>query len=169
MSKKQKAYNWWKSKPTSVRKPIVLTIGMLLVIVSPFTGLLPGPGGIPIFLLGIAILASEYDWANRMKRFFLNVLPDWVQKYWKLTPKWLYFFDFVGLVIILIGLALLKWPLYLPIIDMRASPPFFYIVPGVEQQWWIPAAICIIAGASIFIFNRNRTRKIHDLLRRLKR
>ena len=169
MKRKDKAYDWWKSKPSSVRKPLVLTLGMLLVIVSPFTGLLPGPGGIPIFLLGIAILASEYDWANRIKAFFLSVIPDWVQKYWRITPKWLHFFDFIGLSIIAIGLLLIKWPVYLPIVNMKASLPFFYIVPGVEQQWWIPPAICIIAGASIFIFNRNRLNYIKKLFLRVRK
>jgi hypothetical protein len=57
----------WKSIPTSVRKPIVLVIGLLIVIASPFTGVLPGPGGIPVFLIGVAILATEFEWAQRIR------------------------------------------------------------------------------------------------------
>ncbi len=169
MKKRDRAYEWWKRKPSNVRKPLVLTLGMLLVVISPFTGILPGPGGIPVFLLGIAILASEYDWADRIKLFFLKVAPEWVKKYWRMTPKWLYFFDFVALIVISLGIALMRWPIYLPIIEMNATPPFFYAAPDQHQQWWIPAAICIIAGLSMFIFNRNRIASLKKVLRRLKR
>ncbi len=169
MSKKDQAYQWWKRKPTSVRKPLVLTFGMLLVIISPFTGILPGPGGIPIFLLGIAILASEYDWADRMKQFFLNVLPEWIKRYWRFTPKWLYFFDFVAFCILLLALALTVWPVYLPILEMRAEVPFFFVAVDQHQQWWIPAAVCLAASISLFIFNRNRIQALKKLLHKLKR
>lgn len=57
----------WKGIPTSIRKPLVLVVGLIFVIASPFTGVLPGPGGIPIFLIGIAILASEFEWAQRIR------------------------------------------------------------------------------------------------------
>jgi hypothetical protein len=57
----------WQRLPVSVRKPIVLVVGLIFVIASPFTGVLPGPGGIPVFLIGIAILATEYEWARRVR------------------------------------------------------------------------------------------------------
>jgi uncharacterized protein (TIGR02611 family) len=61
----------WKRLPAKVRQTIVLIIGMSLVILAPFTGVLPGPGGIPIFLLGVAILATEFHWAARLRDYFL--------------------------------------------------------------------------------------------------
>lgn len=57
----------WFRIPASVRKPIVLVVGLLIVIASPFTGVLPGPGGIPVFLIGVAILATEFEWAQRIR------------------------------------------------------------------------------------------------------
>ena len=168
MKHRDKAYEWWKRKPLKVRKPLVLTFGLLLVIISPFTGLLPGPGGIPVFLLGIAILASEYDWAERIKQIVLDVLPNWLKRYWRITPKWLHFFDIMGGLIMIIGFLLIKWPLRLPIIDIKSDAPFFYLVPNAEQQWWIPAAVCIFGGIAVFIFNRNRINTIKKLLRREK-
>lgn len=65
----------WFSIPATVRKPIVLVIGLLIVIASPFTGVLPGPGGIPVFLIGVAILATEFEWARRIRDPILR----WVQ------------------------------------------------------------------------------------------
>jgi len=57
----------WRNIPTGIRKPLVLCVGLLVVIISPFTGVLPGPGGIPVFLIGIAILSTEYEWARRIR------------------------------------------------------------------------------------------------------
>ena len=62
----------WKHIPAGIRKPAVLVVGLGLVIISPFTGVLPGPGGIPIFLVGIAVLATEYEWAERIRDLTLR-------------------------------------------------------------------------------------------------
>jgi hypothetical protein len=57
----------WKSAPSSVRKPIVLVIGSVLILAAAATGWLPGPGGIPLFLVGIAVLATEFVWAEKIR------------------------------------------------------------------------------------------------------
>lgn len=62
----------WKATPDAIRKPIVLTIGLSLVIISGTIGWLPGPGGIPLFLIGVTILATEYSWAKRFQNFVLR-------------------------------------------------------------------------------------------------
>lgn len=40
--------------------------GGILIIISPITGVLPGPGGIPIFLAGLGLLATNHEWARRV-------------------------------------------------------------------------------------------------------
>lgn len=45
-------------------------LGIALMVIAPFTGVLPGPGGIPIFLLGVALLATEFVWAKSLKASF---------------------------------------------------------------------------------------------------
>lgn len=64
----------WRSLPRTIRRPIVLTVGSLVVLSSGLIGWLPGPGGIPLFLLGIAILATEFAWAERLKRSILHLV-----------------------------------------------------------------------------------------------
>jgi membrane protein DedA with SNARE-associated domain len=64
----------WRRTPSRVRKPIVLIVGLLCVITSGLVGWLPGPGGIPLFLIGIAILATEFHWAHRLKVFVLDIV-----------------------------------------------------------------------------------------------
>lgn len=49
-----------------VYRAAVGTVGGALVVLSVLTGWLPGPGGIPLFLAGLAVLASEFSWARRL-------------------------------------------------------------------------------------------------------
>jgi tellurite resistance protein TerC len=51
------------------RKLIILVIGLSTLAMSvPIGILLPGPGGIPIAILGLMILATEFVWARRLLR-----------------------------------------------------------------------------------------------------
>jgi uncharacterized protein (TIGR02611 family) len=44
--------------------------GLLLICLGIVTGPLPGPGGIPLVLLGLAIWSSEFEWAYRLRQRF---------------------------------------------------------------------------------------------------
>jgi hypothetical protein len=69
---KESLHRHWKRTPDRIRRPLVLIVGISIVLLSGAVGWLPGPGGIPIFLLGVAILASEFHWAHRFKVFILE-------------------------------------------------------------------------------------------------
>ena len=88
MSIRDKVYNWWKKQPLHVRKPFTFTLGLVLLVAAPLVGWIPGPGGIIVFMAGIAVLGSEFDWALNLKAFFLNTLPQEVKKRWRPTPRW---------------------------------------------------------------------------------
>jgi uncharacterized protein (TIGR02611 family) len=62
----------WFRLPSKIRKPFVLLVGLAFVISAGLIGWIPGPGGIPLFLIGVAILATEFSWAERLKRFTLH-------------------------------------------------------------------------------------------------
>ncbi|HEX4662425.1 MAG TPA: PGPGW domain-containing protein [Candidatus Saccharimonadales bacterium] len=64
----------WRSTPGHIRKPIVLVAGMFFIVAAGLTGWLPGPGGIPLFLIGIAILATEFVWAQRVRDITLRIV-----------------------------------------------------------------------------------------------
>lgn len=54
--------------------------GFLCIAAGAATGWLPGPGGIPLVLLGLAIWSSEFGWARRLMQWFkaqLHVLAQW--------------------------------------------------------------------------------------------
>ncbi len=68
-------------QPASVRRkrnPAVsialLVIGALLVILAPFVGIIPGPGGIPVFVLGLALMLKNSAWARRV---FVRAAKRW--------------------------------------------------------------------------------------------
>jgi hypothetical protein len=62
-------------------------VGLLLIILAGLTGWLPGPGGIPLLVLGLSLLATNHEWAARLmervkhgggkfsKRLFSNYEP----------------------------------------------------------------------------------------------
>lgn len=41
-------------------------IGVVLIILSPTLGWLPGPGGIPLLLGGLGFLSVHHDWAKKL-------------------------------------------------------------------------------------------------------
>jgi uncharacterized protein (TIGR02611 family) len=90
----------WYAVPTTIRKPIVLVVGLLIVIASPFTGVLPGPGGIPVFLVGVAILATEFEWARRLR--------DWVLIWVKRLGNWWRRHKVVGTIAIIVAVAVVS-------------------------------------------------------------
>lgn len=72
----EKIKRGWHGLPTKVRKPLVLTVGLLVVAISPVIGWIPGPGGMIVFLLGVAILSSEFEWAERFRDYALDLMKQ---------------------------------------------------------------------------------------------
>jgi hypothetical protein len=137
---KDRAYDWWKAKHHLVRKPVVFVVGIVLVMIAPIVGTIPGPGGLLVFLLGIAILASEFDWAHTLKSFFLNTVPKEVKKRWQPTPNWEYAFDVTSA-------------------SLAASATIF-----AYYSYWLPFIYCTSTSILIFIFNRKRLHRIKQYL-----
>ena len=49
-------------------------LGLVLVILSPVVGIIPGPGGIPVFAAGLALMLRNSDLA---KRAFVRTKRRW--------------------------------------------------------------------------------------------
>ena len=129
---KDRLYTWWKKTHGSFRKPIVFVTGIILICIAPIVGFVPGPGGILVFLLGIAILASEFDWALSLKSFFLKSVPKEVKKRWRPTPRWEYVFDITAFCLIT------------------------YSAIFAHYSYWVPSAYAGLVGLALLIFNRSR-------------
>lgn len=98
----------WVRVPRHIRKPIVIVIGFLFVVAAGLTGWIPGPGGIPLFLIGIAILATEYEWAERLRDFVLNILK-WFSRQFKKHPV----IGGILIVVSLVSAGLISYAIYL--------------------------------------------------------
>ncbi len=57
----------WKRLPHPLRWLVAATVGGTLVVVGLVLMVLPGPG-IPILILGLLILATEFAWAESLLR-----------------------------------------------------------------------------------------------------
>lgn len=62
----------WFRLPRSARRPLVFIVGTLFILLSALIGWLPGPGGMVIFLLGIAVLSTEFTWAERLRNWLIE-------------------------------------------------------------------------------------------------
>jgi uncharacterized protein (TIGR02611 family) len=94
----------WRRKirrnPTQlvVYRCVIAVVGLLLVVLGFVSGPIPGPGGIPLVLLGLAIWSSEFEWAHRLMQWFkaqLHRFQRWTRPQQVLF--WLVFFTGFGL------------------------------------------------------------------------
>lgn len=71
--------NWlhrhWKRTPNKVRKPFIFLLGFTVVGAGIVLLPLPGPGWVVIFA-GFAILASEFEFAERVRDQLIRVLKE---------------------------------------------------------------------------------------------
>ena len=72
--------------------------GLILVALGIVSGPLPGPGGIPLVLLGLAVWSSEFEWAHQLMMWFKKQLHRY--RTWsagRKTAFWVAFFSCCGL------------------------------------------------------------------------
>lgn len=79
---KIKIRDQWQKIPGFIRKPLAFILGFFFIALAALTGWLPGPGGIPLFLIGIAILSTEFVWAKKIKDIVLNFLK-WCHNWYR--------------------------------------------------------------------------------------
>ena len=106
-----------RSNPHQLRvyRCVVGAVGLVLVLLSLATGWLPGPGGIPLFLLGLAVWASEFHWAHRLMLRLTHALH--VFRGWSRGRKIMFWMVFVTACGLLgwASLALLGQPAWFPL------------------------------------------------------
>ena len=62
----------WRRKIRQDKRKLVVyraavgILGLVLIALGVVTGPLPGPGGIPLVLLGLAVWSSEFEWAHQL-------------------------------------------------------------------------------------------------------
>lgn len=69
----------WHRTPTPARRILVLIIGALLIVAGIFMLVLPGPGWATIFL-GLAVLATEFERAERLRAAVVRRFKHAIEK-----------------------------------------------------------------------------------------
>jgi uncharacterized protein (TIGR02611 family) len=79
----------WKKTPRHVRKPLIFILGFTVVAAGIVLLPLPGPGWLVIFA-GFAILATEFEFAERVKIRVISILKEvirWLTRLWRKLTK----------------------------------------------------------------------------------
>ncbi len=94
--------------------------GITLIIASPFLGWLPGPGGIPLFLAGLGLLAVHNEWAQKLLHWSKVHAEDFLEIIFPIDN------NKIKIINDIIGLVLLSVSILLYIL---LSKPLIYIIP----------------------------------------
>ena len=98
----------------AVYRVAVGLLGLFLIALGFVSGPIPGPGGIPLVLLGLAVWSSEFEWAHQLMMWFKKELHRY--RTWSRTKQvlfWVIFFACCGLIWYLY-LLLTGLPTWLP-------------------------------------------------------
>lgn len=63
-----------KPVASPARRAALTALGGVLVILSPVVGIIPGPGGIPVFAAGLALMLRN---SHTAKRYFVRAKRRW--------------------------------------------------------------------------------------------
>jgi uncharacterized protein (TIGR02611 family) len=96
----------------AVYRIAVALLGLFLVALGFVSGPIPGPGGIPLVLLGLAVWSSEFEWAHQLMQWFKKQLHSY--RTWPRAQKilfWVVFFCCCGLIgyVYLLALGIPGW------------------------------------------------------------
>ncbi len=115
-------------------------VGLVLIILSPFLGAIPGPGGIIVFFAGLSILAVHNDWAKNVLVWARKNATNMLDLIFVDNKKIQLLNDVIGILLLLIGGAI-----------------FAYVAPPLRYGLFIAP---VAAGAFWLMRNRNRYRRI---------
>ena len=79
-------------------------VGVLLIIISPLLGWIPGPGGIPLLLAGLSLLAVNHSWAKRWLKQINKRGSDLVELIFVDHTIWKIIYDIVSTLFVFVGI-----------------------------------------------------------------
>lgn len=121
-------------------------VGVTLMLLSIATGWLPGPGGIPLFIIGLSILSIHHEWAQK----YIDKIKDYVEAIGKQV-----FTDDKD--------VQLAYDIICPIMIAAGM----YLLWLYNAVWQLSLGIVLVAtGITLLAGNRNR---IHNLKLKLKK
>lgn len=120
---------------------VVLTdiAGVCLIILAFLTGWIPGPGGTPLLLAGLGLLAINHAWARRLLWWVKDTGVQLAAKFFKDHPLLMLAYDFLALILLIGGI---------------------YILINIQGFWRATATVAFFLSLAIFLGNRQRLQRI---------
>lgn len=81
-------------------------VGLVLIILSPFLGALPGPGGLIVLFAGLSILAVHNDWAKNLLAWARKNVTNMLDIVFADNKKIQLLNDGIGVILLCIAVAL---------------------------------------------------------------
>lgn len=94
-------------------------VGLVLIILSPFLGAIPGPGGFIVFFAGLSILAIHNKWAADLLAWAKDNATNLLDIVFRDNKKIQLLNDCIGLLLLAISIGLFIW----------LQPPLRYAFP----------------------------------------
>lgn len=123
-----------------LQRIIIDLAGIFLMVLSPFIGIVPGPGGIVIFLAGLWLLSLNHAWAARWRNKIKEKGMNMVTILFVDNPWLKAFYD-------LLAVVLVYWGIY--ILNTR-----------IGQFPATTASFLNVVGLLLFLLNRQRVHRL---------
>lgn len=130
-----------------IKKIGIDALGVLLILGAALFGWVPGPGGIPLFLAGLGLLATNHKWARRILSEIKHRGMSISETIFKDYPLLIITYDILA--VFLVVLAALIFTARTRNIYVGLSVVIFFM------------------GVSLFLGNRQRINKINAWVRKI--
>jgi glucose uptake protein GlcU len=101
------------------KRIIYYIVGLVLIILSPFLGAIPGPGGFIVFFAGLSILAIHNKWAADLLAWAKDNATNLLDIVFRENKKIQLLNDCIGVLLVSASVALF----------MLLEPPLRYVFP----------------------------------------
>lgn len=122
------------------------TIGILFILISPLLGWIPGPGGIPLFLAGLGLLAINHSWAKRWIKSIENKGSKFVDMIFVDHKLLKATYDILSLLLIFLGI--------------------YYIYHHTTNLILSLSVLALFTGVGIFLGNRKRLKSFSEWIKK---
>ena len=62
-----------------IKRWATIALGIFLLVLTPVVGIIPGPGGVVVFVLAVSVLSKEIPWVRR----WFRTARTWIEKKWR--------------------------------------------------------------------------------------
>lgn len=90
-----------------VRVIVIDVLGFACIIGSVLLGWLPGPGGIPLLIIGLSLLANNHEWAERLLARVKSEGLHWFDKIFDGGPKTRWIVDILTVALITVSVLII--------------------------------------------------------------